>query len=95
MKKSAEPFDFRKFFQLLGLMGAMLVVTLLAIAIMLGLYAWVGSWGVAAFLLVLFVASRLIVRHYVPRMLAHQTQAEVSKVEQEESQIQDGRVDNV
>jgi len=27
--------------------------------------------------------------------LAHQTQAEASKVKQEESQIQDGRVDNV
>ncbi len=88
MKKTKAPFDYRKFFQLLGLMGAMLLVTLLAMAIMLGLYAWVGTWGVAAFLLLLFVASRLVVRHYVPRMLAREKELEASKTKDQESQIQ-------
>lgn len=92
MKKTGEPFDFPKFFRLLGLMGIMLVVTLLAMAIMLVLYSWVGKWGVAAFLLALFVASRLIVRHYVPRMLAHDAAAQALEPEHQGAQIQDEEV---
>ena len=70
MKKDRTPFDYHKFFLLLGWMGAMLVVVVLSIIIMMILYGWVGTWGVAVFLLLLFVLSRWLVQRYVPRMLA-------------------------
>lgn len=83
MKK--QPFDFRKFFLLLGLMGAALLITVLAMGIMASLYIWFGPWGVAAFLLVLFVASRMLVRRYVPRLLLRESEADESAVEDQES----------
>lgn len=69
-KKNRAPFDYHKFFLLLGWMGAMLVAVVLSIIIMMALYGWVGTWGVVAFLLLLFVLSRWLVQRYVPRMLA-------------------------
>lgn len=92
MTKTRQPFDYRKFFRLLGLMGIMLLVTLLAMAIMISLYAWVGSWGVAAFLVTLFVASRLIVRHFVPRMLAQHAELNDSVRGDDESPIHEKEV---
>jgi len=89
MKKNKAPFDYRKFFLLLGWMGAMLVVVVLSIIIMMALYEWVGTWGVAAFLLLLFIVSRWLVQRYVPRMLAAR-EGEPSASQTAEDQAREG-----
>lgn len=81
MQPERQPFDFRKFFTLLGLMGGMLVFTIFMLVLMVSLYDWFGWWGVGGLLLALFALSILGMRRLGARAWPPEAEAESSTVE--------------
>ena len=77
MKSGKRPFDFRKFFTLLGLMGGMLLFTAFMLGLLASLYDWFGLWGVAGLELVLLVLSSILVRRFGPRVLSQLPNSEM------------------